>query len=129
MTRTILFAVGLAGICAGSAHIAAQGPTPSKTEVARVTGCVKELAPNNWMLVNATDAAPIALGASTAVAGSSPTIGKNRFKLIGVGTFNLPSRKGQTVVVQGLLIKAAPESRLNVTSVAPLSATCAAAPK
>jgi hypothetical protein len=81
------------------------------------------------MLVNATDASSLPGRAAQVARADGPMVGKNRFKLIGVEMFNLPARKGRTVVVQGLLIKATPESRLNVTSVASLSAACAAAPK
>ena len=55
-----------------------------------------------------------------------PTTGKNTFKLIGVSEFDLPSHKGHTVLVKGLFIKAEPVSRLNVTSVTMVAATCAA---
>lgn len=81
------------------------------------------------MLVSASEPVPTPNGPAKIAPGSTPTLGKNRFKLIGVTAFNLPSRKDHTVVVQGLVIKATPESRLNVTSVTTMATTCAAQAK
>ena len=50
--------------------------------------------------------------------------GKGRFQLIGVSEFDLPAHKGHTVLVKGLLVKAAPVSRVNVTSVTMVATTC-----
>ena len=43
---------------------------------------------------------------------------------IGISEFDLPSHKGHNVLVKGLHVKAAPVSRLNVTSVTMLATTC-----
>ena len=50
-------------------------------------------------------------------------------RLIGLSEFDLPAHKGHTVLVKGLFIKAAPVSRVNVTSVAMVSTACAPAAK
>jgi hypothetical protein len=105
-------------------------PTSQKVEIVSVTGCLKEAAPGNWTLTGATDPTPSSANAPPAkeIPATAPT-GKNTFKLIGVSEFNLPSHRDQTVVIKGLLIKATPMSRLNMTSVTTVSPSCAPAPK
>lgn len=109
-----------------STVVSAQTP-PATVGVVAVTGCLKEQTPGNWMLVNAAD--PVASNANAPLPkelAALPKSGKNEFRLIGVNEFNLPSHKDHTVVVKGLHIKAAPTSRLNVTSVTMVAATCPA---
>jgi hypothetical protein len=104
---------------------AAQAPA-KKVEIVSVTGCLREPGANNWMVVAATD--PVASVANQAQGDEipkTPPDGKNAFKLIGVGEFGLPTLRDRTVVVRGLLIKAAPASRLNMTSIVEAVATCA----
>ena len=55
---------------------------------------------------------------------AAPSAGKNAFKLIGVSEFNLPAHRDHTVIVKGLFIKAAPISRINMTSVTMVSPSC-----
>jgi hypothetical protein len=102
-----------------------RGATTSKVDVVAVAGCLKESSPDSWVLTNASD--PVV---STANA-PSPTelekfakTGKNEYQLTGVSIFNLPAHRGQTLLVKGLLNKATPSSRLNVTSVTMVSAEC-----
>jgi len=107
-------------------------PDPNKpVEIVSVTGCLREQGAGNWMVVAATE--PVPSVANAAQGKEIPTVapaGKDSFKLIGVGEFNLPGRKDHTVVVRGLFIKATPVSRINVTSVVDALPTCApAAPK
>jgi hypothetical protein len=45
-----------------------------------------------------------------------------------VSEFNLPQHRDKSVIIKGLLIKATPVSRLNMTSVTMVAATCPAAP-
>lgn len=110
---------------------AIQAPATSKVEIVSVTGCLREQGAGNWMLVAATDPVPsIANQAPAAELPKVPPEGKNRFRLIGVGEFNLGQHRDRTMVIRGLLIKASPVSRLNMTSAAEAVATCAAgAPK
>lgn len=89
-----------------------------------VAGCLAEQG-GEWMLTAASDPEPsIANGPPTGQPHKGPVSGKNTFRLIGVSEFDLPSHKGHSVLVKGLYIKAEPVSRLNVTSVTMLSATC-----
>jgi hypothetical protein len=57
------------------------------------------------------------------------TAGPHEFKLIGIEAFDLASRKDRLVAVKGLLIKATPVSRLNVTSVTTVADSCPAPKK
>jgi hypothetical protein len=108
----------------------AQDPASKKVDVVSVTGCLRETAPNNWMLTAATDPVPSSANAPAAKdIPATPPAGKNTFKLIGVSEFNLSAHKGHTVIVKGLHIMAKPTSRLNVTSVTMVSASCAAGPE
>ena len=104
-------------------------PAPKKIDVVSVTGCLKEATPNNWTLSNATDPVPSSANAPPAaeVPKTAP-VGKNQFRLIGVSEFNLPQHRNHAVIIKGLLIKAEPVSRLNITSVTTVAASCPATP-
>jgi hypothetical protein len=118
---TLLLLLGLAAQAA---------PASNKVEIVSVTGCLKEATPSNWTLTSATDATPSNANAPAAkdIPATAP-IGKNTYKLIGVTEFNLPAHRDHTVVIKGLLIKATPVSRVNMTSVTMVSPSCAPAAK
>ncbi len=101
-------------------------PVPSpKVAIVSVTGCLRETAPNTWMLVDATDPVPSIANAPPAnEIPNVPPAGNHEFKLIGVSEFNLPQHKDHAVIVKGLHIQASPP-RLNITSVTTISASCA----
>ena len=105
-------------------------PAPQKIDIVSVTGCLKETAPNAWTLANATDPIPSSANAPPAadLPKTPPPPGKNQFRLIGVSEFNLPQHRDHTVIIKGLLIKATPVSRLNMTSVTTVTPSCPAAP-
>jgi hypothetical protein len=122
-------AAAIVAVCLAGVHstVGAQGQ-PDKVPIVAVAGCLAEPADQTWMLTAATDPVPsIANAPSAKQPYTGPTRGKNSFRLIGVSEFDLPAHKGKTVLVKGLFIKAAPLSRINVTSVTPLSDTCAPA--
>ena len=109
---------------------AAQAASSTKVDIVSVAGCLKEPAPNDWRVLNATD--PVASNANAPAAKdipAAPPVGKNEFKLIGISEFNLPQHKDHAVIVKGLHIKVTPPgmSRLNVTSVTTIAASCPAA--
>jgi hypothetical protein len=111
--------VGLLGLVAF-----AQTP-PAKADVVMVAGCLKESPPGTWTLVNASDpVVSVANAPSAKELAESPKGGKNEFRLIGGAVFNLPAHRDHAVVVKGLQIKAAPISRLNLTSVTMVAPTC-----
>ena len=127
--RPVLSLVAIA--LAMGAAVVAQDAASKKVDIVSVTGCLREQGAGNWMLVAATD--PVPSIANAAAGKELPTAapdGKNSFKLIGVSEFALPGKKDHIVVVRGLFIKAAPVSRLNMTSIADALPACAAgAPK
>src|SRR4030095_5600361 len=107
---------------------AVQAAPSSKIDIVSVAGCLKEAAPHDWRVVNATDPAPSNANAPAPKdIPATPPVGKNEFKLIGVSEFNLPQHRDHAVIVKGLHIKDTPTSRLNVTSVTTVAAACPAA--
>jgi hypothetical protein len=109
--------------------VRAQTPQ-AKVDIVAVAGCLKETTPGGWSLVNASD--PVVSSANAPSAKELATLpkgGKNEFRLIGVAVFNLPAHKDQSVVVKGLHIKDRPMSRLNVTSVTTVDASCPPRPQ
>jgi len=112
---------------AGLLLILALQATPSqKVDIVSVAGCLKESSPNVWTLVNATDPVPSIANAPPArEIPATPPAGKNEFRLIGVGEFNLPQHKDRAVIVKGLHVKSSPP-RLNLTSVTTISPSCPA---
>ncbi len=122
--------MGVAAACAMSTA-AAQTPTPKKVDIVSVTGCLKEAGPKKWTLVNATDPVPSNANApAPKEIPAIPPVGNHEFELIGVSEFNLPAHKDHAVILKGLFIKATPPamSRVNITSVTTVSATCPARP-
>lgn len=106
------------------AAFVAQAPPAKKVDIVSVTGCLREQGPN-WLLVAATDPVPsVANQAQGKDIPTTPPTGKNTFRLIGVGEFNLPSMRDHTVVIRGLLIKDK-VARINITSAVEAVASCA----
>ena len=122
---------GRGGAPAGPANLG-QPPsdTPGKIEIVTVTGCLRQQGAD-WTVTAATDPlVSVANAPQPNEIPKTPPAGKNQFRLIGVGEFDLPSHKDKTVVVKALYIKATPMSRLNITSLVDAVQTCAAdAPK
>ena len=130
MTRRSAIALVTASvISAGAVSASGQGPG-EKIAVVAVSGCLTQRGPAQWVLTSATDPTPsIANAPPTGAASTGPATGKNEFALIGITEFDLPSHKDHTVLVKALFIKAAPMSRLNVTSVTHIAPTCPPPPK
>jgi hypothetical protein len=128
-TRTVVLA--LVGVIIASVPGRAQNDRPKKVDIVSVTGCLRDQGSNNWVVVAATD--PVISSANAPLKSEIPTTaitGKNQFKLIGVGEFNLPNYRNQTVVIKGLHIQASPVDRLNITSITTAVTFCAeSAPK
>lgn len=102
-----------------------QAPATKKVDIVSVTGCLREQGASTWMLVAATDPIPsLANQAQGDEIPKAPPPGKNAFRLIGVGEFNLAQHRDRTVVIRGLLIKDK-VSRINVTSAVEAVASCA----
>jgi hypothetical protein len=121
--------VGAAVLAAGAAAAQTRPAPPPKADIVSTAGCLKEASPGAWTLANATDPVPsIANAPAPKDLPAMPVFGPNSFQLIGVSIFDLPAHRDHTVVVKGLLIKASPVSRLNVTSVTMVAASCATGP-
>jgi hypothetical protein len=103
----------------------------NKVDIVQVVGCLREQGAGNWMLVSATE--PEISNANAPPKSEIPTAppaGKREFRLIGVSEFKLPDYRDHTVLVKALHIKATPISRLNITSVTDVAASCTpSAPK
>jgi hypothetical protein len=108
------------------APIAAQATSssPARVPIVTVAGCVREQPAGTWLLVNASDPVPSPDGPTRLGPGTVPTLGRNQFRLIGVGPFRLSSRRNHTAVVQGMQIGSSGERRLNVTSVQSVASSC-----
>ncbi|HUU32740.1 MAG TPA: hypothetical protein VMW48_01690 [Vicinamibacterales bacterium] len=123
MTRPV---AGLFGALVATAAIgtATASRAQDTVPIVAVTGCLADQG-ETWLLTNAT--APVPSVANAPPAGqklAGPTSGTARYRLIGVSEFDLPSHKGHTVLVKGLLVTAEPESRVNVTSVTMVAPAC-----
>jgi len=131
MKRTIKNFGTAAAIAMSSAVATAQEPPAGRVDVVRVTGCLRRAAADAWTLSAATD--PVVITRATAAApppaATAATTGANEFKLIGIEEFDLASRKDRLVAVKGLLIKATPTNRLNITSVTTVADSCPAPAK
>jgi hypothetical protein len=126
MIRAVPVALVAAMIAGAGAPAGAQTPPgPGKVPVVAVAGCVAEQPAGTWLLTNATEPVPsIANAPPAGQPYKGPMTGTQRFQLIGISEFDLPGHKGHNVLVKGLYVKAAPNSRLNVTSVTMLGTTC-----
>ena len=130
LITTLALVAAMHAPAAGQAPAATTTPATTTVAIVSVAGCLREQG-GSWMLVAATDPVPsVANQAQGTDIPKAPPAGTNSFRLIGVGEFNLPLHRDRTLVIRGLLIKASPVSRINVTSAVEAVATCApGAPK
>jgi hypothetical protein len=121
---TIVLASLLAAVHANAQpKPAAKGDRIDKVDIVATIGCVTRSTGEKWVLTDATDpvlTSPKSQAPATAV----PAVGKNRYTLIGLTEFNVPSYKGHTVRVEGLSISAGAEKRINITSLKDVAPTC-----
>jgi hypothetical protein len=96
-------------------------------DIVEVVGCQTRQAGNiSWTLTQA--GAPVVTKTqltttSEVKAASAKSLGNGQFTLIGADVFNPGSRRGEKVVVKGVLIKE-PQPRINVTSLQTLASKC-----
>jgi hypothetical protein len=96
-------------------------------DIYEVVGCLEQSPSRTWMLRNASD--PIvsetqATSLAELKAAAAKLLSNQQYQLLAVSIFNPASLKGQKVAVKGVLIKDAKTSRLNVTSLHMVDATC-----
>jgi mono/diheme cytochrome c family protein len=101
-------------------------------EIAETVGCLQQNTSGAWMLSNAGDAqtsdTQTTSSAALKAAATKP-LGNQQYELLGTNIFNPAPEKSGKVVVKGALIKNslikdAGKSRLNVTSLQSLAASC-----
>jgi hypothetical protein len=99
----------------------------SDMNLVEVGGCLEQDAAGTWILNHGSEPVVSKTQATSSaelkIAGARVS-GTRRYKLLGVSFFN-PSQKGRKVAVKGVLIANVDESRLNITSLQTLAATCA----
>ena len=98
-----------------------------QTPIVEAVGCLSQMG-SDWILVNATEAETVTTTFTTpealkAAAGKS--LGTQKYRLLGVKPFSPEPHNGHMMVARGLLIKGTSDTRINVTSLQMLAATCA----
>ena len=96
-------------------------------DVVEVAGCLEESPAGTWMLTHAGDAIVSKTQATTSLAlkaAEAKPLGAGRYRLLGVRVFKPSHHRGQKVAVKGVLIRDSNQSRLNVTSLQMVGATC-----
>jgi hypothetical protein len=109
----------------GSRPAAPDKATPHR--IVRVVGCLEQEHSGKWLLSKAGEPAVSNTQASSMAeikAASADPLGPNILELLGVDVFDPRSYGGQKVAVKGVFIQEAGTSRINVTSLQRLAATC-----
>jgi hypothetical protein len=96
-------------------------------EIGEVVGCLEPSPQGNWLLINASDPTisevQVASSATLKTA-KARQLGSRRYQLLGIGVFDPSTRKGKKVAAKGILIEDAKGSRINVTSLQMVGASC-----
>jgi len=105
----------------------APGEMPGKLKLVEAVGCLTQTAAQRWALDRASDtvvtAVPSTSGRALSAAAATP-LGNHSYRLLGVDVFR-PQRAGHSkVAVKGVLIDAANDAGLNVTSLHTVSGSC-----
>ncbi len=97
-------------------------PKSKPMQLMGTVGCLVQEQDDKWFLTDATEPVP----AVDIDENLDPTAkGEARFHLIGtLDEFSATKHRGHKVRIKGLPIKAAPESRINITSLKHISPTC-----
>ncbi len=101
---------------------------PDAVPIVETLGCLADGPNNTWTLTSAVEPARAPAGFSKpedVKAAAGKPLGSQTLSLIGMVEMHPADHKGHKVLVKGLLIKDASGQRLNVTSLATVSATCA----
>ena len=98
-----------------------------QTPIVEAVGCLSQTG-SDWILVNATEAETVTTTFTTPEAlkaAASKSLGTQKYRLLGVKPFSPEPHNGHMMAARGLLIKGSSDTRINVTSLQMLSATCA----
>ena len=102
-------------------------PGKDALQVVSVVGCLSPGHSNQWLLTRSGNPVATHTQATSTVelksAAASP-LGANTLDLLGLDVFNPQAHAGQKVAVKGVLIPEATRSRVNVTSLQTLAASC-----
>jgi len=110
-----------------SQDLTAPHQTAHTLDVAEIGGCLETGPAGTWMLSKATDPVVSGVQATSSAAlkaAGARALGNGHYRLLGASVFNPESHQGQRVVVKGVLVPNGNESRLNVTSLQTVAATC-----
>jgi hypothetical protein len=91
-----------------------------------VVGCLTRRADSRWVLTNATP--PVATdseGPTERRTAPDSQPGSGTLRLLGVARFEPDAHRGQMMRAKGLIDKTSDDSRLDLTSLQPVSAACA----
>jgi hypothetical protein len=115
-------------VVAGSASAQSQPSKPDsdRPQLVEVVGCLSQTGAN-WVLTNASDPAASTTSFTTpeaVKAAAEKPLGTEQIRLLGIAPFSPDGHKGHKMVVRGLLIKSAGDTRLNLTSFQMVSETC-----
>jgi hypothetical protein len=96
--------------------------------VVEMVGCLAQRPDNRWVLTSVAD--PVVsrdqpLTSDELKKAAAKPLGTDQFLLVSVLPFTPGAYQGQKVSAKGLFYKAPNESRLNVTSLQPVAASCA----
>ena len=123
---------------AGAAGLTAQqrGASPAaganQMQVVAVVGCVAADG-QNWVLTNASPPLSMPVGETKVMTGSGITVeraktepaGKERYRLMNMlDEFGVANRKGQRVLVKGLVLGTGRDRRINLVSFEPVAPAC-----
>jgi hypothetical protein len=102
-------------------------PDKDAPHIVRAVGCMKQDGAKKWLLGRAGE--PVvsdsqATSTAELKAASASPLGDKTLELLGVDVFSPHDHDGRKVAVKGVLIPEAGISRLNVTSLQTLAATC-----
>ena len=98
-----------------------------QTPIVEAVGCLSQTG-SDWILVNATEAETVTTTFTTPdalKAAAGKPLGTQTYRLLGVKPFSPEPHNGHMMVARGLLIKGSSDTRINVTSLQMLAATCA----
>jgi hypothetical protein len=102
-------------------------PGPHNLAVAEAVGCLTRSNSSGWLLARASDPAVSKTQATSSAevkAAAGKGLGSQQYQLLGVSVFNPSNHNGQKVAVKGVLLEDAKRSRINVTSLQMVAATC-----
>jgi hypothetical protein len=129
MRHVIILAAAVAA-STPAASMTSQTPSTRNQKAApivEVIGCVSNGPNGTWVLTNGTEPAVSKVPNTTTAAvkeAEGKRLGRRRYRLLGVAPFGPENHKGRKVVVKGVLIEAANNDRINVTSLQITGAPC-----